>query len=157
MASKSENYRIKRAILDFDVYGYRVTFVFTNDLQRARNEYDAVIGKHVEHVGAGAFHSAVDWDNDSQSYLFFKENADAEQIAHEAYHVIARMFRWAGIIESIETTCGEVFAYHLGHLVGNITRAQKKLVKQSRRKHGKVRPLRAGLISLASIDLAPAD
>lgn len=120
---------MQAGILDFDVYGYRVNFVFTNNLQMARDRYDKVIGKHVEHVGAGAFHSARDWKDDAESFLFFKEDADAEQIAHESYHVIARMFRWCGIIEDTEMTCGETVAYHLGHLVGQLTRAQKVLTR----------------------------
>lgn len=125
----STEYRIKRAILDFDVFGYRVTFVFTSDIQRARNEYDKIIGRHYEHINAGAFHTAVDWDNDPRSFIFFKEDACAEQIAHESAHAVLRMFRWAGIDLKNEDN-GEVFTYHLGHLVGNITRAQKKLVRR---------------------------
>lgn len=133
MASKKP-YRVKRAILDFDVFGYQVTFVFTNDLQRARDEYDKVIGRHFDHTGSGAFHTAVDWDSDPRSFLFFKEDACSEQISHEASHAVIRLFRWAGIDLKVDSDNGEVFAYHLGHLVGNITRAQKKLVKRRRRK-----------------------
>lgn len=132
-STKSEPYRIQRAVLDFDVYGYRVTFVFTNDLQRARNEYDKVIGRTFDCGGAGAFHSFADWESDPKSFIFFREDACAEQIAHESAHAVLRMFRWASI-KVTEQDNGEVFAYHLGHLVGNITRAQKKLVKQSRGK-----------------------
>jgi len=128
--SKQEKpYRIARGILDFDVYGYRVTFVFTNDLQRARDEYDSVIGHHLEHAGAGAFHSTVDWATDPRSFLFFPLDACSEYIAHESAHVIFRMFRWAGI-EFNERETGENFAYHLGHLVANITSAQRKLVPE---------------------------
>src|SRR5581483_9327451 len=133
MASKHKPtpYRIARAILDFDVFGYRVTFVFTNDLQRARDEYDEVIGRHFDATGAGAFHTAVDEAMDNRSFIFFKENAQAEQIAHEASHVIFRMLKWAGVVENDS----EVFAYHLGHLVGNISRAQEKLIPVRRRKN----------------------
>lgn len=130
MASKHKGYRIYRGILDFDVFGYRVTFVFSNDLQRARDEYDSIIGRGWDATGAAAFHSAVDAARDNRSFMFFKEKASAEQVAHESAHVIIRMFKWAGVVE-IDS---EVFAYHVGHLVGNIASFQQKVVKKQGRK-----------------------
>lgn len=132
-SKRKEGYRIVRGYLDFDVFGYRVCFIFTNDLQRARHEYDDIIGHTYDMTGAGACHCAVDATGDNASYLFFKLKATPEQIAHEAYHAIFRLRAWS----AVKDDGGEFTAYHLGHLVGNIDAFQKamKRSKQWRAKN----------------------
>jgi hypothetical protein len=120
-----KNFREEKCNIDFDVFGYRVQVIFTTDMQRSRDKYNTILGFSKNMTGAGAMHTFIDPDMDNRSFIFFKWNADAEQIAHESWHAIRRLIMWAGLGYD-----NEVVAYHLGHLAGNIHRFQKHISKK---------------------------
>jgi hypothetical protein len=97
--------------VNFDVFGYRVWVIFTDDLQKSRSKYDRKIGASCVIENAAALHAAVN----NHSYVFLQWKAKPEQIAHEAYHAIDRMMLYAGVAHENEN-----MAYHIGHLVGCI-------------------------------------
>jgi hypothetical protein len=122
-------FREKKHDVVFDVFGYVVHVIFTTDLQRSRDKYNALLGHSYDATGAGAFHTYKD-ERDYNSYLFFKWDADVEQITHESWHVIRRMMEFLGAKHE-----NEVMAYHIGHLAGCIHRFQQSLSKR-RKKNG---------------------
>lgn len=127
----SKTFKIARANLDFDVFGYRVHFVFTNDLCRARGLYDGILGHNgtMDSDGTAGLHAfAREGKHAWVSYIFLEWNASPNQIAHESSHAVERMFDWAGITKFD----GEVIAYHYGWLVGQIMSFQKKKVRGKR-------------------------
>lgn len=106
--------------MEFDVYGYRVHIVFTNDLQASRNKINTLIGGKCDVDGAAAIHAS----NGNVSHIFFKWDATPEQIAHESWHCIRRLMEYIGA-----TLENEIVAYHIGHLVGAIHNLRKFLRK----------------------------
>lgn len=64
---------------------------------------------------------AVHYSNDKaeHSYIFLKWNCSMGTVAHEAYHVVRRVFEWHNVAME-----NEAVAYHLGYLVSEILKAQ---------------------------------
>lgn len=127
-SKRSTGFKIARANLDFDVYGYGVQIIFTSDLKRARDLYDGLLGHNESDMNAtGGLHvyTLDDSKFPGNSYVFLKWNAKPHVIAHESSHVIERLFAWIGM----RKYDSEILAYHYGWLVGQIMSFQKSLKK----------------------------
>lgn len=110
-----------RRILFPILQNYPVHVVIADDIVAARARRNRAWGRNevIEERGNNteAFHE-YDSDGDGGvSRLFFRLDAGSGTIAHECWHVVRRMFEWAGA--ELEN---EMVAYHLGHLVGEVTR-----------------------------------
>lgn len=107
---------------------YKVHVIFTADIVKSRMSRYGTAGA-AGSGQTGAMHSCT---QDGHSHLFYKINAPAEIITHEAWHAIWAMFDWAGV----EEWDNETTAYHLGWLVGHITKFQAKVlnIKSSTKK-----------------------
>jgi hypothetical protein len=103
--------------IDFSVWRYLVNIIFTKNLQSAADELG--LGNHGLNDNTEA--AAVHEENSSVTHLFFHPDADESTIAHESWHAIRRMLTYCGA--EIEN---ETVAYHLGFLVGAITKMKKK-------------------------------
>lgn len=109
--------------VEFIVFDYLVQIVVTDDIVQSRNNRSHMIGHRLKEKGVTlGLHSYN--EEHSNCYLFFTENADANVIAHECFHAIHRMFEW--IEAKIEE---EITAYHLGYLIGEVTKFVKKSKK----------------------------
>lgn len=60
-------------------------------------------------------------DPEGYAHILLKHDVDAETIAHESFHAVFSLMRFAGA--AMEE---EVVAYHLGHVVGLITKWAKR-------------------------------
>lgn len=93
------------------VFGYTVSVVVTDDLQRSRTKRNSVIGH--SYTVAPTLRALHSFNNDkAKSWLFFQSAPSAGTISHECSHAVHRMFNWIGAENEIE-----LFAYHLGYLV----------------------------------------
>ncbi len=110
----------------FSVFSnYRVHIVITDNLARSRKARYGTEGKS---EGAVALSSS---SVDGHSHIFMKEDASAEIIAHESFHIIYRMFEYIGA----DKMDNEIWAYHLGWLVGKVSEFQARI--RNVRKHGR--------------------
>lgn len=114
-----------KTTIPFPLYNYRIYVIFTDDLVKTADKL-ADQGKLVKNHGiddtTDGFH--VRMPNQSYSYIVLKYTADPNQITHEAYHSVVNMFRWISAAHE-----EELFAYHLGYLVGLIHKDQTIAVK----------------------------
>ena len=62
--------------------------------------------------------------NQSYCYIVLKYNATPSHITHEAYHCVVNLFKWISASQE-----EELFAYHLGYVVGLIHKDQEKAKK----------------------------
>lgn len=119
--------------INFPVFGYSIGVVFSTDVIRSiydyhKNQHDLsdTAAAHVGITGSG------------RSHLFFDFKAEPGIIAHESWHAVYRMFEYEGM-----KLDDEAVAYHLGYLVKEVLKAQKKCIgamnKFYREKRGKKR------------------
>jgi hypothetical protein len=110
-------------VIRFSVWSnYDVHIIFTDDIVKSRMGRYGTAGA-AGSGQTGAMHSTT---QDGHSHLFYKPTASAEIITHEAFHAIWCMFNWAGV----QDWDNETTAYHLGWLVGHITKFQSKVVNE---------------------------
>lgn len=109
--------------------GYTVHIIFTESLVSSRFARYTTAGSIDDQTSA--LHSCT---GDGHSHLFLSPEASAEVIAHEAFHAIWAILDWAGV----EKYDNETLAYHLGHLVGHVSRFQAKVL-DVKSKRGKKR------------------
>jgi hypothetical protein len=108
-------------VLRFPVWsGYRVYVVFTEDIAKSRMARYGTVGNA---PGADALFTR---GAGGYGHLFYKPAAAAGVIAHEAWHALWAMFKWAGV----KKWDNETVAYHLGYLVGTVSRFQAKVLKR---------------------------
>ncbi len=104
-----------KIVIDFPVFNYDMTIVYTDDIVRSREELDHVIGaadrKFIDDCdGLHSFH-----EDKSTGFIFFTPDTSIGVIAHECYHAISRMLRWIGAKKE-----EEVVAYHLSYLLDKV-------------------------------------
>jgi hypothetical protein len=102
--------------LRFPVFGdYPVQIVFCDNIHK-----EAKRAKHVlpSDDGSEEAYTAV---TTSGCICVFNRTPDAETVAHEAYHAIVALLKFSGA-----NTEEELVAYHLGYLVGHITKWKEK-------------------------------
>jgi hypothetical protein len=104
--------------LNFEAFDYRVRIIFTSNVVGSRTKRDSLLGRY-DGASALAMHDYV--PDKAQSYLFLPLDAAASTIAHECWHVVRRMLALCGA-----GLDNEVVAYHLGHLVGEVHKFQKR-------------------------------
>lgn len=96
------------------VFTYTINVIVTSDIELSRNSRDKEIGH--SYKTDGKLYGLHSWNvNKPCCYLFFYHKATLNEITHECYHAISRMFNWIGA-EKEE----ELFAYHLGYLTENV-------------------------------------
>lgn len=103
----------KETKIVFPVFSdYTVHVEVTTDMAKsAKRHTETEKVEVVENMGAMAVHVS----DEPQSFVFLPYNATPGAIAHESWHVIRNMMKWAGI-ELDSETC----AYHLGYLVQKV-------------------------------------
>jgi hypothetical protein len=108
--------------------GYKIHVVFTDDMRASYFKRYGETGL-MDDPCVSALYSGHETGN---AHLFYSSVARAGYVAHEAWHAIHGMFEWAGV----EIFDNETTAYHLGYLVGEITKFQNKVlgVKSSTKK-----------------------
>lgn len=102
--------------LGFDVFGYKVSVMFCDDVARAVHELHPIIAS--DHDATALTYT---YSNEARSEIFFPFTTSAETIAHEAFHAVWHMVEYVGMKKD-----NECMAYHLGHLVGEIVKAKKE-------------------------------
>ena len=112
----SKSLKEKQFTVKFQMGGYKVRVVITNDVWASRNHRNRAIGRKVQNSTGYALCSIV--DGKGLSYLFLPEKCEHEIAAHEAVHAIYHMYDWLGI----EEDDSEVFAYQLEYLLRGIFR-----------------------------------
>ena len=116
-----------KTFIPIPIYSYRIYVIFTDSLEETANKLKkkGLLARSFDanEQETGAFH--IKFSNESFSYLIFKINADSNQISHECYHAVSTMFKW---IEANHEE--ELFAYHLGYLVGEVTLDRDKAIKK---------------------------
>jgi hypothetical protein len=107
---------------------FKVYVIFTDDLAKARVARYGSAGVAAEEGTAALFTRG----NGGYGHLFLHPDSCARIIAHECWHAVWWMFKWAGVADWDNETC----AYHLGYLVGKVSEFQAKVlgVKSSGRK-----------------------
>jgi len=112
--------RTHRHIIQFPIFsGYKIHVVFTSDI--------AAAVKRV--TKAEAPPDCAAWtvqDSEGFSTIILSHHPNAEVVAHESFHAIYALMKWAGA--ALEE---EVVAYHLGHVVGLITKWSRKYEKNT--------------------------
>jgi hypothetical protein len=103
--------------VDFSVWRYLINVVFTKNLQGAADELG--LGNHGlnDNTEAAAIHE----EESAVTHVLLHPDADEAAVAHESWHAIRRMLTYCGA-----ETENETVAYHLGFLVGAITKMKKK-------------------------------
>ncbi len=116
-----------KTFIPLPLYSYRIYVIFTDSLEETAKSLkkQGLLDKHTEinDRDTGAFH--VKFSNESFSYLIFKIGADSNHITHESYHAVCTMFKWIGATHE-----EELFAYHLGYIVREVTKDQSKAIKK---------------------------
>jgi hypothetical protein len=109
--------------IKFEVFSnYHVRLVFSNDLAKsAKGRLGHMPADHA--ADAFVYHPT----DGAQSYMFLPMHAGEGTIAHEAWHVVHKIFGYVGAEMDNENV-----AYHLGWLIKEIYDF-KKAVKSSRR------------------------
>jgi hypothetical protein len=102
--------RTHRHTINFPIFSYRITVVFTADIPRECKRLTS------EDPTPGTIALTV-LNGDGFSHILLPHDACAESIAHESFHAIYHLMTRAGA--QLED---EVIAYHLGHVVGLIHR-----------------------------------
>lgn len=104
----------KTKVFKFPVFGYSVKVVSSNDIPKALLKY-----KHTENVDfqAGTAALSIHIAGEALTYIFVPHKITLEQMVHESYHAIRKMLDEAGV----RLDDNEVVAYHLGHLVQEIS------------------------------------
>ena len=110
----------------FDVWHYSVKIVFSTDIN------DSIKTQFPEETkfngtSTDACHMFRSDEPEPESFLFFPFTANASTIGHECWHAVRRMLLFAGTDLENETV-----AYHLGWLIGEVTKFQK--IAKSKRK-----------------------
>jgi hypothetical protein len=116
-----------KTFIPLPLYDYRIYVIFTESLKETSKVLisQGLLAKNTD-MGdetTGAFH--IKFSNQSYSYLVFKMNADSNQITHECYHAVSTLFKWIGATHE-----EELFAYHLGYLVREVTKDQSAAIKK---------------------------
>lgn len=92
-----------------NISGYRIHFVFSNDIHKSwLKRFNTKDREYLDQ--AAALHSATDGGH---SWLFFKENVGVSSFVHECWHAVYALLKWAGI--AIDNN--ELIAYTLGYVV----------------------------------------
>lgn len=118
--TKFEDYE---TLVKFDTWSdFKVHVVFSHDLAKARVKRYGTAGVAAEDGTAALFTRG----NGGYGHLFLKPDACARIIAHECWHAVWWMFKWAGVEDWDNETC----AYHLGYLVGRVSDFQAKVLSQ---------------------------
>ena len=103
--SKANSYN-----LAFPVFaGYLVTVVFTKNVRKALK---LLGGKGSKNVGAC---HVTKTNEPGHAWLIFSPNPDPDVIAHECWHCVYALLKYAGA--KVED---EVVAYHLGYADGKV-------------------------------------
>jgi hypothetical protein len=97
------------AFVYFDVWKFYVRVVLTNDLALSIRKLDPEAAKD---PGPMTMHSIT---RPNRCCIVLPVDTSDGTLAHEAWHAVRRMFRYAGAELENETV-----AYHLGHLVEKI-------------------------------------
>lgn len=104
--------RTHRHKIKFPIFGYEIRVSFVSSLK------DEAVRMNADAPGDD---TAKAWTvlNSEHPYahIVLQHDASAEIIAHESFHAIWALMTWAGA--ALED---EVVAYHLGHVVGRITK-----------------------------------
>jgi len=99
------------------MYGHSIYTVISTDLIKSRKKRYKILGHDNDLDGyTGLFSSNGGHDG----FIFLGPDADAEVIAHEAFHAVCYIMNHIGTILCDESE--ECFAYPLGYLVGSITK-----------------------------------
>ena len=93
----------------FATYNYRVVVIFTKDVQKE-------CAKRFPEYEPGEPCKAFTLAREKECSMVLPWTANADDIAHECFHVIWAMMKHIGA--KLEE---EVVAYHIGHLVGMVT------------------------------------
>jgi hypothetical protein len=102
---------------------YRVHAIFTDDI------FESCQGRYItdsqEDEGTDALTLTAAESGDT--HMFLQRGASAGVVAHESWHAIYAMFKWAGV----KKFDNEVVAYHLGHLVDRVIDFQLKVLQRT--------------------------
>jgi hypothetical protein len=108
-------HRTHRHVIKFPIFrGYEVRVSFASDLkaEAARLNTDEMVAAET------AF---TLFDASGFCHIVLPHNPDSETIAHECFHAVWALMTWAGA-----TLEDEVVAYHLGHIVGLVTKWSRR-------------------------------
>lgn len=111
--------KIKIEKVPLPTIGCRIYVVIAKDIHNAIKK---VIGNN-EGVSPAAI--AVTCHEGPHSYVFFKPNASAGEVAHEMWHALRRQFKRIGA--KLEN---ELFAYHLEYMVDETVAILRKWAKK---------------------------
>lgn len=102
----------REKIIEFPQYGYKISFIETNNIIISRKNRDHILGEFKEDSN-NKFINGLSSDIEYFSFIFLNRNPDINTLVHECYHSICKMFRWINAKDVDE----EIFAYTLGYLV----------------------------------------
>jgi len=96
------------------VFGYKIIAVISENVIVSRNKRHRIIGsKTCKNQAVVALHSPV--PSRPVAFIFLRPKASPGTVAHESWHAVRYMLRWA--CADLEE---EVVAYYLGYLVNKI-------------------------------------
>lgn len=93
----------------FPVFTYTAHIIVTSDVVGSRRNRSSILGPF--EGTATAIHSYAG----RESFIFITKDATPGTVAHEAWHCVYAIMKWAGALIDNETV-----AYHLDHLVDEI-------------------------------------
>lgn len=111
-----------------NIAGYKIHFVFSNDIQESAAKRWHVDPEHVSN--AAALHHGTEAGH---SWLVFKEDVGVSIMVHECWHAVYAMLTWA----DIPIDNNELIAYTLGYVVSSGQRLQQVNDARLRRRRGK--------------------
>lgn len=98
-------------------YQYLITFVYTNDLIKSRNDRAHKFNGRMVKEKHGSYIDGMHsyYKSEFEAFIFFTPHATYGTLAHECYHAVSRMYRMIGATHE-----EELFAYQLGYLIEKI-------------------------------------
>lgn len=119
MRKKRVKVYIRNARLRFDVFGFDVHFVETDNYTAAMDHFK--LRDHGD--GPKDTTEAFTWNATAgnESYIFTERNPSIHTIVHECWHAVKHMLDFRGVRMENETV-----AYHLDHLVKYAMKFYKK-------------------------------
>lgn len=112
MESKTQMKNERTSMVIFTVLNnYSIELVVTKDVVAARKRRDDIYGED-DSENAAAMHSCDGLG--AACLIFSEEHRNITIVAHECYHAIRAMMKWAGIYDN------EAEAYHMGYLTKQV-------------------------------------
>ena len=126
MTKKKDKFRERSMTIKLPAWEYDVHVILSDDVSASHDRIIKKLGGNAR--GAGADGWCIGNRDACECWLVFGFDPSNSTVAHECWHAIHRMFRYAGA--ELEN---EAVAYHLGYLVRRVTRLLIKCAREKKK------------------------